>query len=46
MKTPTNQQVFDHKAHTGQQVTLKFLGVEDYTLKTSCVADETALNVE
>ena len=43
--TGLTQHSFSLKAYAGQQVTLKFLGVEDYTLQTSFVVDDTALNV-
>ncbi|NUR62380.1 MAG: PKD domain-containing protein [Catenulispora sp.] len=43
--TGLTQHSFSLKSYAGQQVTLKFLGVEDYTLQTSFVVDDTALNV-
>ncbi|MFD0636563.1 hypothetical protein ACFQ9X_38270 [Catenulispora yoronensis] len=43
--TGYTQHSFSLGAYAGQQVTLKFLGVEDYTLQTSFVLDDTALNV-
>ncbi len=39
------QKSFDLSAYAGKSVTLKFTGVEDASLQTSFVIDDTALNV-
>jgi hypothetical protein len=39
------QKTFDVKGYAGQTVTLKFTGVEDSSLQTSFVVDDTALTV-
>ncbi|MDH6116963.1 PKD repeat protein [Kitasatospora sp. GAS204A] len=39
------QHTFNLGAYAGQQVTLKFTGVEDFEYQTSFVLDDTALNV-
>ncbi|MFJ5926985.1 putative Ig domain-containing protein [Kitasatospora sp. NPDC092948] len=39
------QKSFDLSSYAGQSVTLKFTGVEDASLQTSFVIDDTALNV-
>ncbi len=39
------QKTVDLSAYAGQTVTVKFTGVEDSSLQTSFVIDDTALNV-
>src|SRR5262249_14286913 len=43
--TGYSQHTFNLAAYAGQQVTLKFTGSEDYTLQTSFVLDDTAVNI-
>ncbi|AUG78614.1 hypothetical protein CFP65_3834 [Kitasatospora sp. MMS16-BH015] len=43
--TGYTQRTFDLSAYAGQSVTIKFNGVEDSSLQTSFVIDDTALNV-
>ena len=39
------QKTFDLSAYKGKTVTVKFLGVEDSSLQTSFVIDDTAVSV-
>ena len=43
--TGYSQKSFSLAAYAGQTVTLKFTGTEDFSLQTSFVVDDTALNV-
>ena len=43
--TGYTQYSYSLSAYAGQAVTLKFTGTEDYTLQTSFVIDDTAINV-
>ena len=43
--TGYTQHSYSLSAYAGQAVTLKFTGTEDYTLQTSFVIDDTAINV-
>jgi Zn-dependent metalloprotease len=43
--TGYSQKSFSLAAYAGQTVTLKFTGTEDYSLQTSFVVDDTAVNV-
>ncbi|MBO0867833.1 MAG: PKD domain-containing protein [Micromonosporaceae bacterium] len=40
-----SQHTFNLASYAGQKVTLKFTGAEDFTLQTSFVLDDTAINV-
>jgi PKD repeat protein len=40
-----SQHTFNLASYAGQSITLKFTGAEDYTLQTSFVIDDTAINV-
>jgi hypothetical protein len=39
------QHSFSLAGYAGQTVTLKFTGAEDYTMQTSFVIDDTAVNI-
>lgn len=43
--TGYSQRTFSLAGYAGQKVTLKFTGAEDYTMQTSFVVDDTAVNV-
>jgi PKD repeat protein len=43
--TGYTQHTFNLGAYAGQNVTLKFIGAEDYTKQTSFVIDDTAVNI-
>ena len=43
--TGYRQHTFNLASYAGQSVRLKFTGAEDYTLQTSFVLDDTAINV-
>jgi catalase len=43
--TGYSQHTFNLSSYAGQTVTIKFTGSEDYTLQTSFVIDDSAVNV-